>query len=480
MKKINLILITLLSFVLFTGCDEGFEELNVDPNKSTAAPAHLLLGTTQRIYANVIYNAQAGGDMGECWAQHWSKVQYNEEARYVPRRVVIDGVWNNLYASVIAEAKSMYDLADAEGNNSLKGAALVMQAVAYQSLVELYGPIPFTEAITGGVLQPAYDDEAVVFEGVIDMLTSAANLLNTGTGEITASSDLFYGGDVSKWYKFANSLKFRALMRISSTRNVNSELQALMGKMFTSNNDSAQIAYLAAQPDANPIYETIVFGSRAEYKVNSVLVSTLTGLNDPRLTVYAGENADGDIVGKPSGFGAQTTLPNEGLGYTYANISPLGDFYLEPTLPGVVISYSQVCFLIAEAMNEGFVAGGIAASLDWYKKGIQANLDFNEVPTTDALSYLAQSSLNYASQADGRTKIATQVWIALYGQGFETWTEWRRTKIPALTPAAEAVLTQIPSRFFYPTTEPSLNKTSYDAAVSKIGADELTSPLFWQ
>lgn len=452
----------------------------MDPNNSTAVPAHLLLGGPQRIYTNTMYSAQLGGDMGECWAQHWSKVQYNDEARYVPRRGNIDAIWDNMYTSVISESKAMYDLADAEGNNSLKGAALVMQAVGYQTLVDLYGPVPFTESLNGDILQPVYDDESVVYEGIITMLTQAATLLSSSTDEINGSSDLFYAGDVSKWYKLANSLKFRALMRISSTRSVSSELQSLMGKMFTSNDDSAQITYLAAAPDANPIWETIIDGNRAEYKINSVLVSTLEGLADPRLPIFAGENADGNIVGKPSGFGAQTTLPNEGLGYTYANISPLGDLYLSPTLPGVLISYSQLSFLIAEAMNEGYVSGGIASSLEWYKKGINANLEFNGVAANDIAAYLGQASLNYASKADGTQKIATQEWIALFGQGFETWTEWRRTQIPALTPAAEAIISQIPSRLYYPTTEPSLNKANYDAAVSKISKDDLVSPLFWQ
>ncbi|WP_299670725.1 SusD/RagB family nutrient-binding outer membrane lipoprotein [uncultured Polaribacter sp.] len=480
MKKINIVLYTLLSFILITGCDRGFEELNVDPNNSTAVPAHLLLGGPQRIFINTMYGMQLGGDMGACWAQHWSKVQYNDEARYIPRRGNIDAIWNNMYASVISESSAMFDLAEAEGNNSLKGAALVMKAIGFQTLVDFYGPVPFTEAINGDILQPVYDDEAVVYEGVIKLLTDAAALLSNSDGTIVASSDLFYGGDVSKWYKLANSLKFRALMRISSTRSVNAELRSLMGKMFTSNDDSAQLTYLSAAPDANPIWETVVDGNRPEYKINSVLVDILEDLNDPRLEVYAGLNADDEIVGKPSGFGAQTTLPNEGLGYTYANISPLGDFYLQPTLPGVLLSYSQLSLLIAEAMNEGFVSGGITGSLDWYKKGITANLEFNGVASGDALAYLNQASLNYATKADATEKIAIQEWIALFGQGFETWTEWRRNKIPALTPATEAILTQIPSRLFYPTTEPSLNKTSYDAGASKINGDELTSPLFWQ
>jgi hypothetical protein len=477
MKKINIILYTFLSFLLITGCDEGFEELNVDPNNSTAVPAHLLLGSTQRIYMNTLYSAQLGGDMGECWGQHWAKVQYNDEARYVPRRGNIDAIWNNIYASVISESKAMYALAELEGNNSLKGAALVMQAVGYQTLVDFYGPIPFTQAIDGTILQPAYDDEAVVYEGIIKMLSDAAKFFATSTGEITSTSDLFYGGDTSKWSKLANSLKFRALMRISSTRSVNAELQALMGTMFTSNSDNAQLAYLGAAPDANPIWETIIDGNRPEYKVNSVLVEMLQSLNDDRLAVYASVNASGVILGKPSGFGNQTSLPNEDLGYTYANISGLGAFYLDPTLPGVLMSYSQLSFLQAQAANEGYISGGITSALNSYKQGIKASFAFNGL---DATSYLAKDGIDFTTQSGGRTKIATQEWIALFGQGFETWTEWRRNKIPVLAPAAEAPISQIPSRLYYPTSEPSLNKESYNAGVLKIGADELTSPLFWQ
>jgi|TARA_B110000208_G_scaffold32609_1_gene42961 hypothetical protein len=478
MKKINIILYTFLSFAIFTGCDEGFEELNVDPNNSTAVPAHLLLGGTQLTYMNTMYSAQLGGDMGACWAQQWSKVQYNDEARYVPRRGNIDAVWRNMYSSIISEANAMYNLADAENNNALKGASLVMQAVGYQTLVDFFGPIPFTEAIDGSILQPAYDTEATVYAGIITMLTDASALLATGSGSITASSDLFYEGDLSKWKKLSNSLMFRALMRISSTpENQNSKMQGLMGKMIASNEESAQITYLGAAPDANPIWETIVDGNRAEYKINSVLVELLEQSNDERLAVYAGENASGNILGKPSGFGASTTLPNEDLGYTYANISPLGDKYLTATLPGVLMSYSQLSFLVAQAANEGYVSGGIPMALAWYKQGITASFAFNGLSSA---TYLAQLGVDFTTQNDGRTKIATQEWIALFGQGFESWTEWRRNKIPVLTAAAEGDINQIPSRFYYPTTEPSLNGTSYSAGVQMIGGDKLTSPLFWQ
>lgn len=479
MKNIKVILFSFLSLAFITSCDKDFEELNQDPNNPVAIPADLLLGYAQRSYTNAIYGVQRGGDMGECWGQHWSKVQYNDEARYIPRRGVIDAIWDEIYTRTISESNAMYDLAEQEGNTNLQGVALVMQAVGYQTLTDLFGPIPFTEAVDPAIVQPLYDDESVVYEGVISMLNDAVALFSNGIGEITPSSDLYYGGDATKWLKLANSLKFRALMRISSTRSVNSELQALInsGNMFTSNSDSAQLTYQASQPDANPIYETIVFGSRPEYKINSVLSELLEGLNDPRLAIYASPNDSGDILGKPAGYGSQTTLPNETLGYTYANISGLGDFYLNPELPGVLMSYAQLNFLMAEAANELYISGGIAAAFTYYEEGIKSSFSWNGL---DATAYLAQPNLTFTAQVDARTKIGTQAWIALFGQGFETWTEWRRTGIPALSPAIEGAINQIPSRLYYPTNEPSLNRSNYENATQSIGGDELTSPLFWQ
>ncbi len=479
MKNIKIILFAFLSLALTVSCDQGFEETNTDPNRPVSVPAHLMMGYAQRSYVNAIYGMQRGGDMGGCWAQHWAKVQYNDEARYVPRRGVIDAVWDEIYTRTISEAKSMYTLAGEEGNTNIQGAALVIQALGFQTLTDIYGPIPFTEAINPSILKPKYDNESVVYDGILNLLDQASALFANGTGEITSTSDLFYSGDVSKWAKFANSLKFRALMRISSTRNVNSELQALVNgaNMFSSNADNAQLAYVSSQPDANPIYETIDFGNRPEYKICSSLSDRLVTLNDDRLAVYAAPNDAGNIVGKPAGFGNLTTLPNNGLGYTYANISGLGSFFLNPELPGVVMSYAQLNFLLAEAANEGYISGGITGALSHYTNGITASF---ETYGLSAASYITQASVTFSSQTDAREKIATQEWIALYGQGIEAWTEWRRTGFPALTPAAEGAINQIPSRYYYPTGEPSLNGSNYTSASQTIGGDELTSPLFWQ
>lgn len=471
MKKISILFITVLS-LFAVSCDNNFEEVNTDPNNPVQVPAHLLLGNIIRVKQNTLYGMQQGGDMGMCWSQHVSKVQYNDEERYIPRRGAIDGIWTNMYTAVISDAKSMYQLAESEGNENLKGISLVLQANAFQVLTDLYGPVPFSEVFVPGITKPRYDSQEDVYDGILSMLTDADALLNNGEGDVPSTSDLIYGGDTTKWRKLANSLKLKALMRISGRRNVGAEVQALVnaGNLMSSNSDSAQLTYLAAQPDANPIYETIVYGIRAEYKLSSVLVNKMSGLNDGRLPVYASQNNVGLYVGN---------TPGEENPSNYNGFSSLGSFYLSPTLPGVILSNAQVQFLLAEAANEGLISGGVTTALNYYTNGVNSSFEFNGVPGAGA-AFLAQPNATFTNQADGRVKIAEQSWIALFGQGFEAWTEWRRTGIPALSPVVNAAETSIPSRLYYSTTAISLNRDNYNAAVATLtGGDNLTSPIWW-
>lgn len=488
MKKISILFVALIG-LFSASCDKDFEEVNTTPNNPVAVPAHLMLGTIVRVNQNTIYDMFNGGDMGMCWAQQVSKVQYNDEERYIPRRGSIDAIWNTLYASVISDAKSMYLLAEEEENTNLMGISLVLQANAFQILTDLYGPIPFTESCVPGNLKPKYDSQEVVYDGIIDLLTQAETLLATGSGVVPASSDLIYAGNASKWRKLANSLKFKALMRISKApgQSVSAELQALVngGQLFSSNGDSAQLNYLAAQPDSNPIYETIIFGTRSEYKVSTVLLvgnynattnpngfKGLTFLNDDRLEVFAQKNSAGNYVGNIPG------VENPG---NYGAFSSLGIKYLNPTLPGVILSNAQVQFLLAEAANEGYITGGVVDAQDYYFKGITANFEFNGIGSK-ATAYIGQANIGFAGQVVGRQKIAEQSWIALFGQGLEAWTEYRRTGFPVLSAVANAApgITVVPTRLYFNSLEVSLNKANYDAAVSTlVGGDNLTSRLWW-
>lgn len=474
MKKIKILLVLTVFLSLVTISCDDFGDINTDPNNSTVVPAHLLLGNIIRVNQNSIYGMQQGGDMGMCWAQHVSKVQYNDEERYIPRRGAIDVVWDNLYTGVIADAKAMYSLAKNEGNTNLMAISLILQANAFQILTDLYGPVGFSEANQKGNIKPKYDSQEQVYDGLIAMLSEAQTLFTSGTGTVVASSDLLYGGDIQKWSRFCNSLKFKALMRITKKRNVSALLQNLVNtnNLMSNNSDSAQLIYKAAQPDANPIYETVVFSSRPEYKLSSVLVSKMQSTNDTRLTKYGQPTPANIYVGNVPGVENPTN---------FNGFSSLGTLYLSPTLPGVILSNSQLQFLLAEAANEGYITGGLAAALSYYNKGIEASFEFNGIQSSAAAFY-SQANITFTNQSDARVKIGEQNWTALFGQGFEAWTEWRRTGYPALSPVVNAApgVPTIPSRLFYQQFESSLNNANYTAAVSTLsGGDKLTSKVWW-
>jgi hypothetical protein len=484
MKRFKIITILFFSLLVSVGCDSDFEEINQDPNNPLAVPADLLIPGIARAAQNESYSTFTGGDMGACWSQQFAKVQYNDEARYIPRQGVISRVWNTYYSIVIADADAMYNIAEAEGNNNMMGVALTLQAYGYAFLTDVYGAIPFSEAIKAdeGNIAPKYDSQEEVyfggvneagepFEGILGMLDNAIAKLGTG-GSINATNDVIYGGNANLWKKFASSLKFRALMRVSGKMSVGADLQALVnaGNLFSSNAEDAKLTYLSADPSANPLYESIVFGTRGEWKVNSEMVDWLDFDKDPRIAVYAGLNDAGIYRGKPSGF---VDVPNDD--YNYTNVSALGDFYLRPELPGFFISNPELKFLMAEAATKGYISGNANA---YFVEAITASLDFNEVPAPDASAFLAGKLLQ-SNQATALEQIGRQNWVALYSQGVESWNEWRRTGYPALSAAAEADLNEIPSRYNYPTSEGSINKANYDAAVSIQGIDNLTTPVWW-
>jgi hypothetical protein len=216
MKRFKIITILLFGLLVSVSCDSDFEEINQDPNNPVAVPSDLLIPGIARGAQNRSYSTFVGGDMGACWSQQFSKVQYNDEERYIPRQGVITSVWDDFYSVVISDANSMYNIAMTEENNNMMGVALTLQAYGFAFLTDAYGDIPFTEAIKAGegIISPAYDDQEVVYQGILDMLDQAIALLGT-SGSIDSTNDIIYQGDASKWKKFASSLKFRVLMRAS-------------------------------------------------------------------------------------------------------------------------------------------------------------------------------------------------------------------------------------------------------------------------
>ncbi|WP_396603128.1 SusD/RagB family nutrient-binding outer membrane lipoprotein [Algibacter sp. R77976] len=477
MKKLKylILLIAISPVFMITGCDSGFDEVNSNPNDPSAVPAELLLAGVIRGTGNTVGSAFNGGETGSCWVQHLGKPVYNTNELYIPRQTTIDGVWQNLYNVVAKDAAIMEELANEQGNSNLEGVALVIKANAFHVLTDIYGNIPMSEALKGdvGIITPVYDDsETVVYPAILAMLDKAMTLLN-GSGTIDSSQDLMYGGDWTLWKKYAASLKFKVLMRAASGGyNATGELTALAnsGNLFSSNDDEAKLVYLSSAPNANPFYETLVDGGRdTEWCMGEELVNYMINTGDPRLPVYAqevgGDGSGGGYVGKPAGIRA---IGDSFYGDSN-NVSLIGTKYLEAEQPFYFMSYAHLSLLMAEAAEKGYIGGSAA---DFFNQGVAASVADNGVS--------GAPSITYSGGANGLTQIGEQIWVALYMQGLESWAEWRRTGIPALPLAIDAVEPSIPSRYNYPLSQQSLNNENYTTAVSAQGTDNLTTPLWWQ
>lgn len=473
---------SIVGILMLQGCSK-YEQINNNPNQPGAVRSDLLLNNIMYTafaedadIANTTgsYSTFVGGDMGGCWAQQLSKVQYNDEERYMPRVSIVQDFWETYYEGICNDSKNMSELAATENNKAVQGVGKVLTAYGFSVLTDCYGDIPLSEALQSGnqIFKPKYDSQEEVYNGILSLLDEANTLLTSGEGTIPATSDKMYGGDVIKWTKFANSLKIRALMRISAKKNVSAELAEIVNNrlIFTSNADEAKLSFGTAQPAANPFYETVVFGSRSEWKVNSVLVDMLNSYSDPRLPVYAQKASDGTYRGKPSGY---RDLPS--AQYGYANISAIGTKFLQPSAPGYFMSYAELCFLLAEANFKGYISNSTASQ--YYRDGITASFESNGVASSTA-TYLAQPNVILTVGTELK-QINEQKWLSLFGQGVESWIEWKRTKIPALLPAEDAAIDEIPSRYPYPTTEQSLNKSNYEAAIARQGADLLETKIWW-
>lgn len=476
MKNIKYIFLTFIITASLIGCEKDFEKINENTDDPVVVPSSMIIGTVVRDAMNELYSTFNGSEIGENWSQHNSLIQYNAPDRYIPRVGSMDAMWNVFYRSA-SNANQMELLAVAEGNKTNQGVAKVLKAYCFHVITDLFGACPYTEALQGpstGNFTPAYDDQETVYNGILTLLDEAMPLIASGEGEIDPNMDIMYQGDASKWLKFAYSLKFRALMRISGVRDVSADLQAIYnsGYLFASNADEAKLVYTAASPEANPIFETVVGGARGEHMLSATFVNALVANSDPRLPVMAQEAKNGGYVGKPNGY---EESPLAGFGYD--DVSAIGAKYLEATAPGYFLSYSELLFLIAEAAKKGYISGGDATAQSYYEAGILNSLTENSVASGYS-AYIAIPFVAY-NATDALEQIGFQKWIVLFCQGFEAWTEYRRTGYPDLTPAAQAVYDEIPSRLKYESTEVSVNGPNYKAAIEKQGPDELTTKIWW-
>ena len=464
-------------------CSSNLEGLNVDEKSFVDVPGEPLVSNAQKELIDQLVNTNVNNNVFRLFAQQWTEVTYTDESDYdIRTRTIPENHWNFMYQSVLKDLDEAYKIIDAQEIEEVTPEQLatdtavktnklaiieILRVMTYQVLVDTFGDVPYTEALDIENINPAYEDDMAIYTDIISRLNTALGELDPDNDSYGAQ-DLVYNGDVASWITFGNSLKLRLGMRIADVNPDMAEtlVSEAADNVITTNDQNATLQYLEATPNTNPLWEDLVQSNRKDFVPANTIVDALNTINDPRRPFYFADPVDGVYLGAPYATPV-----------TYDNYSHLGDMFFEPDLQGDIFDAAEVNFLLAEAVERGFISGDAET---YYDAAITASMQFWGVADDDIATYLAQSSVAYTSaEGDFRQKIGTQKWIALYNRGFEAWTEYRRLDYPQLEAPSTSEFDAVPKRFTYPVIEARLNGPGYNAAAAAIGDDELDTPIFW-
>jgi hypothetical protein len=479
-------------------CRKDFDNINTNPNSpaGTERLDFIMTGAQKGLMDNT-WDAFWGAQVGNQLAQYWSSNQYATESRYQFRTGVTNSYWNLLYSggsndagysigglselqeiiNKCTESPSEY-AAFGDPNNQI-AIATILKVWAMQQITDTWGMVPYSEALKGAAVSaPKYDTQREIYLGLLDELNGAMGKINESAA-VTCVGDVIYSGDMSAWRKFANSLKMRVAIRIADRESeIASEAinAAIADGIFTSNADNALFHYLDGQPNFSMYYYNRYFEGRIDYAGSNTMIDVMNGLSDPRISQFFNPSvSSGTYVGEVYGLtdADATATAND-------DVSQRSDKVLSADFPGIYMAFAETQFILAEAVERGFISGNAA---DYYNAGIAASFDYWEAG--DATDYIASAGVDYATLIGGgqtwKQAIGKQKWISLYMQGFEGWAEWRRLDFGILQLPNGPLLdgTGIPVRMKYPFSEQTLNGANYNAALSAQGPDELSTKLWW-
>lgn len=523
-KGLSAVLLASLMALNF-GCTKNFEDFNTNPNSLSPAQSDALLKSAigpieQEIFHNyqIAQNLSADAFSGYMMAPNpfgginnmnyslnngWNSAGFNDQYNYV--MAPISKIGQSVVKTKSPEAW---------------GISLLVQVMAMSRVTDKFGPIPYTTAGSSLVSTP-YESQKVVYDAFFRQIDTAANNLqaymttNPGKASFFGVGDLVYAGDPAKWLKLANSLRLRLAMRIVKADPATAKLQgekalSASGGLLTTVADNAAVAQSGTRDNDLWVVTVAYDGDNA---LGAALQTYLVGYNDPRLPVYAKPATDPLFTGQYIGIrsGANTSFNGLGKpGYkTYSSLnstdaakSPIGQ-----KAPQILMTAAEVWFLKAEAALRGWTGAGSAQSN--YETGITTSLQqWNVVagnyladaiskqtayvdPKNPANNAAAVSTITIkwdpaATNEQNLERIITQKWLAIFPDGQEAWSEYRRTGYPKLFTVANNnsggtinTQTQI-RRLPYPSTEyGNGNKDEVPKAVVLLGGPDNGGTRLW-
>lgn len=472
MKRIYWIFIVLIG--ISVSCTDDFEEFNTDQKNPTEVPGDFVFANAQKALADQVASTNVNLNIWKLVAQYWTETTYTDEANYdIINRTIPDNTFRTYYRdilndlqdakSVITNEAAIGDEAAGEKANKLLIIDLV-NAYTYNRMVDIFGNIPYTEALDIDNITPAYDDAFTVYQALFAKIDNAIANLNTGYGSF-GSNDLYFGGDVAMWIKFAHSLKIKMAITIADHNSglAQSHIEGSYDKGFAPG-EICELVYPGGS-NSNPLYVDLVQSGRHDFVPANTIVDKMNELEDPRrasyFTLYEGEYVGG-IYGESN---------------NWSNFSHIAPEIEEATFPITLLDGIETSFYLAEAAARGYSVGDAA---DHYEKAITASFEFWGLTADDAATYIAKPEVAYDA-ANWKQSIGEQSWLAFYIRGLIAWNNWRRLDYPELNlpPAPETDDGQVPKRFTYPVNEQTLNRDNYYSAGEAIGGDLMSTKLFW-
>lgn len=429
----------LMGVMLFNSCE--LEDANVNPNRPTEVPPSVMLPYNQERLARL--NIGTTQVMTGIFMQYYEGVDNHpvQVQQYILNEALyVDWNWNDYYDGPMVNLKVMIELAEKEGSFYYAGIGKVLLANCLGNVTSLYGDVPFKEALKGSTNRnPVYDSQKEIYEAIQQLLDEGIQLLETEyAGKKPASDDIMFGGDAGKWIKAAWALKARYYMHLSKKSGeldynpAEKALEATANAMTSADGDLMfQYGYSASE--YNPFYSYTLLNYILPH---SNFTNLLLLTNDPRKNFYYKKK-----------FGESTLN---------------GLYFTSTASPSLLMTYHEVKFIEAEArirINPGDPAAQIALN-----EAVRANIDKITGGTTSNETILSFQEtncvLNGNFEQDLRT-IIKQKYIALFCN-IESWTDYRRTGFPELTPNTGGDHNQnpggaIPRRFAYPQTERLFN-----------------------
>jgi hypothetical protein len=459
-----------LATALLPSCHKALD-INTNPNVAqNVTPALLLTNAELGTGTAMGVDLQIFGSIwGEHWTQWYLSSQYKRIEQYQPDASDYDRVWNIFYAGTLEDLKKMDEIAAQTNLNQYRAISKLLMAYNFQAITDAWGDIPFTQALQGdaGITSPIYDAQSVVYAGLLDMVDSGMALIDPSDPNLPGADDLIYGGDMDKWAKFGNTLKLKILLRMSEVNPAAAQagVEALYATSpsFIDFGEDAMVQYVSTAGNNNPLYSEMTgLGGTQNIIASATSVDSFNSNNDPRVFFFYIPGATG-VSGVPQG------LYNAASGTPYSPASDLvGAYAADPnsgTAPVKFITSYESYFLQAEAAARGWDNGtGNAQAL--FENGIYASFEayVSPDPDVEAAAYIAASYWGMypaGGTVDEQIRhIITQKWFSMNGnQGFEAWTEYRRTGYPdfLVISANTRIGNVFPARFFYPSGELTTN-----------------------